>query len=140
MADFFDELVFSQDDIITFPEGIPGFEGRRPFVVVATPQFDPFAWLVCVDGSRLRFAIINPLIFVPDYSPKLPKDLFTESDIGGNPNDLVLYTIVTLRENPLESTANLAAPIFINKVKKRGRQIITDDERYSTQELIVRQT
>jgi len=140
MADFFDELVFSQDDIITFPDGIPGFEGRKPFVIVETPQFDPFAWLVCVDGSRLRFAVINPLIFVPDYSPKLPKSLFAESEMGGNPNDLVLYTIVTLRENPLESTANLAAPILINKVKKKGRQIITEDERYNTQEPIVRPT
>jgi len=140
MADFFDELVFSQDDIITFPDGIPGFEKHKPFVIVETPQFDPFAWLVCVDGSRLRFAVINPLIFVPDYSPKLPKSLFTESDIGGNPSDLVLYTIVTLRENPLESTANLAAPIFINKVKKKGTQIITDDERYNTQEPLVRPT
>ena len=137
MVDFFEELVFSENDIITFPAGIPGFEDRRQFVVVSVPEFAPFEWLVCVDGTHLRFAIINPLFFSPDYAPKLSKERLTELSVD-DPHDLVLYSIVTIKENPIESTANLAGPVFINKAKKIGKQIIIDDDRYSTQEPLVR--
>jgi len=137
MVDLFEELVFSENDIITFPAGIPGFEDRTQFVVVSLPEFAPFEWLVCIDGTRLRFAILNPLLFAPDYVPKLSKERLTELSVD-DPHDLVLYSIVTIKENPAESTANLAGPVFINKAKKIGKQIIIDDDRYSTQEPLVR--
>ncbi|MDR2728785.1 MAG: flagellar assembly protein FliW, partial [Chitinispirillales bacterium] len=57
-----------------------------------------------------------------------------------DPQDLILYSIVTIKENPVESTANLAGPVFINKTKKIGKQIIIDDDRYNTQEPIVRKS
>ena len=137
MVDFFEDLVFSEADIITFPAGIPGFENRKQFVVVSIPQLAPFEWLVCVDGTHLRFAIINPLLFSPDYAPKLNSERLAELSVD-DPKDLALYSIVTIKENPIDSTANLAGPVFINKIKKIGKQIIIDDDRYSTQEPIVR--
>ncbi len=137
MGDFFRDLVYSKDDVITFPEGIPGFEKARQFVIVSVPEYAPFEWLVCVDGSRLRFAIINPLIFMPDYSPSLVKEQLEELDIQ-KPEDILMYAIVTIRENPIESTANLMGPIIINRRKRMGKQVIIDDDRYSTQELIIR--
>jgi flagellar assembly factor FliW len=50
----------------------------------------------------------------------------------------LLYTIVTIAENPLLSTANLIGPVIINKTKRIAKQVIIDDERYSTQEPILR--
>jgi flagellar assembly factor FliW len=137
MSDFFDDLVFSPDDVITFQNGIPGFEKYRRFVVVPMPQCEPFSWFVCVDGIHLRFAIINPLVFIPDYSPRLSREQLADLDIG-DIHDLVLYAIVTIGQNPVESTANLAGPIIINKAAKIGKQVLLDDERYSTQDPIVR--
>ena len=137
MGDFFKDLVYSKDDVITFPSGIPGFEKTREFVIVSIPDYAPFEWLVCIDGSRLRFAIINPLLFLPDYSPAMVKEQLEDLDVG-KPEDILLYTIVTIRENPLESTANLVGPLIINRVKRLGKQIIVDDDRYSTQEPLIR--
>ena len=137
MGDFFKDLVYSNDDIITFKSGIPGFEKAKQFVVVSIPEYAPFEWLVCTDGSRLRFAIINPLLFAPDYSPAMIREQLEDLDVN-NPEDLLLYTIVTIRENPLESTANLVGPLMINRRKRLGKQIIIDDDRYSTQEPLIR--
>jgi flagellar assembly factor FliW len=137
MGDFFKNLVYSNNDIINFPGGVPGFEDNKQFVVVSIPEYAPFEWLVCIDGSFLRFAIINPLLFVPDYSPKIIKEQLEGIAIE-NPEDLLLYVIVTIRENPLNSTANLIGPVVINKTKKLGKQVIIDDDRYCTQELILR--
>ncbi|MDR3013331.1 MAG: flagellar assembly protein FliW [Chitinispirillales bacterium] len=132
MSDFFENLVFSPEDVITFPGGIPGFEEHTRFVIVPMPECEPFSWLACVDGAGLRFAIINPLIFVPDYTPQLSKEQLWELEIS-NLNDLVLYAIVTIGKNPIDSTANLAGPIIINKPAKLGKQALIDDDSYGTQ-------
>ncbi|HON11827.1 MAG: flagellar assembly protein FliW [Fibrobacter sp.] len=137
MGDFFKDLVYSKEDVLTFPAGIPGFEKNKEFVIVTIPEYQPFEWLVCVDGSRLRFAIINPLTFLPDYSPNIVKEQMEDLAIT-RAEDILLYVIVTIRENPLESTANLVGPIVINRTRRIGKQIIIDDERYTTQEPILR--
>ena len=137
MADFFSTLVYAPEDIITFQHGIPGFEKNRAFVLVNQPAYAPFEWLACVDGTRLRFAMVNPLLFVPDYAPKLSKEQLADLAIE-KADDLLLYVIVTIRENPAESTANLAGPIILNKSARLGKQVIIEDDRYSTQEPILR--
>ena len=137
MGDFFKSLVYSKEDIIVFPAGIPGFEKNKEFVLVSIPDYTPFEWLVCIDGSLLRFAIINPMLFMPDYTPSILKEHLYEMEIE-KPEDVLLYCIVTIHENPLESTANLVGPIIINKRKRVGKQVIVEDDRYTTQELILR--
>jgi flagellar assembly factor FliW len=137
MGDFFKDLVYSKDDIITFSSGIPGFEKAKEYVIVSIPDYAPFEWLVCIDGSRLRFAIINPLLFLPEYSPAMVKEQIEDLEVS-KPEDILLYSIVTIRENPLESTANLVGPLIINREKRLGKQIIVDDDRYSTQEPLIR--
>ena len=137
MGDFFKDLVYSKDDVLTFPSGIPGFEQSRQFVIVSIPDYVPFEWLVCIDGSRLRFAIINPLLFASDYSPAIVKEQLEDLEIR-KPEDILLYTIVTIKENPLESTANLVGPIIVNRKQRLGKQILIDDDRYSTQEPLIR--
>lgn len=137
MADFFRNLVYSKQDIITFPAGIPGFEKKKEFVLASIPDYAPFEWLVSVDGSLLRFAVLNPLLFRPDYAPKFQKEQLVDLGIE-KPEDVLLYVIVTIRENPLESTSNLVGPIIINKAKRIGKQVIIEDDAYTTQEPILR--
>ena len=137
MADFFKDLVFSETDIITFPAGIPGFEQNKKFIIANVPEYLPFEWLVCVDGSRLRFAVINPMLFDPGYAPDIQKQQISELQIE-KPEDILIYVIVTIRDNPMESTANLIGPVIINRTTRFGKQVIIDDERYTTQEPIIR--
>ena len=137
MGDFLEKLVYSKDDIIKFPAGIPGFENNKEFVLVQIPEYTPFEWLVCTDGSKLRFAVINPMLFMPDYSPNIVKEQLEDLEIE-KPEDILLYTLVTIRENPEESTANLVGPVIINKTKCIGKQVIIDDDKYTTMEKILR--
>ena len=137
MGDFFKDLVYSKDDIVTFPAGIPGFEQNREFVLVSLPDYAPFEWLVCIDGTPLRFAVINPLLFSPDYTPNIERQQLEDLEIA-KPEDVLMYVIVTIHENPLQSTANLIGPIVINRSKRVGKQIIVEDDRYNTQEPILR--
>jgi flagellar assembly factor FliW len=135
--DFFKNLVYSENDVIFFEAGIPGFEQTKKFVLVQIPEYLPFEWLASIDGSGLRFAVVNPMLFRAEYAPNIPKAQLQELGLE-KPEDVLLYTIVTIRKNPAESTANLIGPVVINKTKKIGKQIIIDDERYSTQETIIK--
>ncbi|MBD3419445.1 MAG: flagellar assembly protein FliW [Chitinivibrionales bacterium] len=137
MADFFDDLVYSKEDIITFPAGIPGFENNKQFILLQVPDLNPFEWLACIDGSQLRFVVVNPMLFMPEYAPDVKKEQLAELEID-NPEDVLLYSVVTIKENPAESTANLVGPIVINKTKNIAKQVIIEDDRYSTQEPILR--
>ncbi len=136
MAESFKDLVFSPEDIIDFPYGIPGFEDQKKFVIVRMPDFLPFEWLVSADGSGLRFAIINPMVFRPDYSPNIIKEQLGDLKFD-SPEEVLIYSIVTLRPNPADSTVNLIGPVFINKNKHLGKQVIIEDEKYSTRDRII---
>ncbi|MBD3346247.1 MAG: flagellar assembly protein FliW [Chitinivibrionales bacterium] len=137
MGDFFKELVYEKEDVITFPSGIPGFENNKEFILLQIPEYAPFEWLACTDGSRLRFAILNPMLFRPDYNPNMTKEQLEELHIE-KPEDILLYSIITISENPAESTANLIGPIIINKTKRLGKQVVVEDDRYTTREPILR--
>jgi len=129
-------IEWSEDQVIQFPGGIPGFENARRFIVLSVPEYQPFHWMECVDGLPLRFAIINPLMFRPDYQPKIRKtDL--ESLRIRDPKDLLLYVIVTLRQPLSESTANLMGPLFINIRERMGKQLLIENDAYSLQEPIL---
>ncbi len=133
----FDNLVYSQDDVIHFDDGIPGFEKNRDFVIVKDENYAPFEWLVCVDGTRLRFAMLNPMIVDPEYNPCI-----TKSQIEGlgleTPEDILMYCFVTIAPNPSDSTINFMGPVIINTTMKKGRQLILENSAYGTKEPILR--
>ncbi len=127
---------WTEDQVIHFPNGLPGFENARKFIIMSVPEHQPFHWMECVDGNNIRFAIINPLSFRPDYQPKIKKEELATLNIE-DIKELLLYVIVTLRSPLVESTANLMGPLFINIREKIGKQIIIENDAYSLRERII---
>jgi len=127
---------WTEDDLIHFPDGIPGFESSKRYIIISVEDYAPFHWLQCIDGEKIRLAIINPLVFKPDYAPKISKADLDTLNIE-DPKDLLTYVIVTLRSPLDESTGNLMGPLFINIKKQVGRQIIIEDDAYSIREKII---
>lgn len=128
---------WTEDQVIHFPNGLPGFENARKFIIMSVPEHQPFHWMECVDGgNNIRFAVINPLSFRPDYQPKIKKEELASLNIK-DPKELLLYVIVTLRKPLMESTANLMGPLFINIRERVGKQIIIENDAYSLRERII---
>ena len=137
MSDLFENLVYAKEDVITFPEGIPGFETHKKFVLVKVPEHEPFEWLVCITNVKLRFAVINPLVFMPDYDPPVTKSQMAPLQLE-KPEEMLIYVIITLKDNLLDSTANMIGPLFVNPRKMIGRQVVIDSDKYSVQERVIR--
>ena len=127
---------WTEDQVIRFLGGIPGFEAARKFIILSVPQYEPFHWMECVDGVPVRFAIINPLAFRPGYQPKIRKTDLDSLNIR-DPKELLLYVIVTLKQPLSESTANLMGPLFINIRERVGKQILIENDAYSLREPIL---
>ncbi len=122
--------------IITFPEGILGFEDEKKYVILEDGADSPFKWLHAVDDPDLAFIIIDPRLFYPSYEIVLSKDDGEKLSLQ-NPEDAAVYVIVVIPEDPAQMTANLQAPLVINSQNRFGRQVVLSDNRYSLKHKIL---
>ena len=132
-----DGITFTDNEIIHFDKGIPGFERVKRFIITTRPEHEPFHWLISVDEPATRFVLVNPLLFKEDYDPKFTRSHLADLDIQDK-KELLLYVIVTLNPDMTKSTANMLGPILINIRIRRGKQIVFDDNRYSLKEPIIK--
>ena len=128
----FGEIEIDEKNIIHFPEGILGFEEEKQFVMIKDEdEQNPFQWLQSVQNPELAFVIINPFFVFPDYDIVLSKSVQEKLKIEDE-KDVAVYSIVVVPEDIEKMTVNLLGPIVININKKLGKQVILDDDRYTT--------
>ena len=126
----FGELEVNPTDLVTFAEGLFGFENLKKYFVVDPGDSTLILWLQSTEDEKVAFPIIEPKIFKPDYIAKL-----LPADLNGLDLDSLqsakLYSILTIPGTVTEMSANLKAPIVINSLKKIGKQIVLQDSKLS---------
>jgi flagellar assembly factor FliW len=134
----FGELEVNPNDIVTFSEGLLGFENLKKYFVVDPGDSTLILWLQSTEDEKVAFPIIEPKIFKPDYIAKLlPADLNgLELDSLQNAK---LYSILTIPANVTEMSANLKAPVVINSNKKVAKQIVLQDSKLSVKHEMYKQ-
>jgi flagellar assembly factor FliW len=127
----FGVIEVEEDKIITFKDGIPGFEQYKKYIEIVNQDKDnPFHWLQCIEDSNLAFVVINPFEVLPDYEFKLDKELINELEIK-EPSDVKVLSIVVVPEKAENITINLKAPTIINTNSNYGKQYIMDSDKYN---------
>lgn len=135
----FGEIEIDEQKILDFPEGLLGFQEEKKFIIINNEDTEnPFQWLQSLNNPDLAFVIINPFIVYPDYDIRISKTVRNRLEIEDE-KDVAIYAIVVVPEEMEKMTANLLGPIVININKKLGKQIILDDNRYSTKHYIFSQ-
>lgn len=124
----FGELEINPSDIITFHDGLLGFDQLKKYFVVDPGDSTLILWLQSTEDEKIAFPIIEPKIFKPDYTAKL-----LPADLNGleleSLSSAKLYSILTIPVNVVEMSANLKAPIVINSAKKVAKQIVLADSK-----------
>ncbi|KOS66665.1 flagellar assembly protein FliW [Lysinibacillus contaminans] len=123
---FLGEVEILNEDVLTFPEGIPGFSEVTKFVLLPLDQDLPLALLQATENAELGFVVAYPFVFKADYVFDLSME-DNEVLVAEREEDLVTYAIVTLKEKLSDSTMNLLAPVVINMKKKVGKQLVLSD-------------
>lgn len=110
-----------------FAAGIPGFPDAKRFTLVWWgDESSPFSILACLDDPALEFLVVPPLAFFPMYAPEIDDDVVERLGIETE-DDVVLLVIVTTGEDASEATANLLAPIVINRHTRQATQAVLTD-------------
>jgi flagellar assembly factor FliW len=131
----FEETVeINESNIINFEQGIPGFEDKKKFVLMPIDG-TPFSVLQSVTSEALAFVTANPFVFFKDYDFELSTSVQEQLLIKNN-NDVFVQVILTVADLFEKSTANLQAPIIINKEKNIGKQVVLTDSKYQTRHLL----
>ena len=111
---------------LRFVGPIAGFAAHGEFVL---QEIDP-ASIVCalrsLDDPEVRFLVMPPGPFFPDYAPELSDD---EAEILGltQAEDALVLVIVNAGASVAEATVNLLAPIVVNTVTLRAAQVVLND-------------
>ena len=122
------EIDADERQLVSFPSGLLGFEKFKDYILLDARQ-KPFFYLQSIDVPDLAFILIDPFLFRPDYS----LDVNDESlgDIGvSQPDDVLVFAIVTVPGEGAAVTANLMGPLIINKSNRLGMQTVLGDSRW----------
>lgn len=120
-ADAPQRLPVKPENVISMPLGLLGFEQLKKYVLLRTPEEEPFLWLQMLDNSGQGFVVVPPAGVVPSYTPDICQADVDFLGIQG-PDDAILLNIVTVRNS--EATINLKGPIVINRHTLVGKQCI----------------
>jgi flagellar assembly factor FliW len=112
-----------------FAAGIPGFPELRKFALVWWGDEDgPFSILTSLEQSGLEFLVVPPASFFPDYAPEIDDDTAERLGLEAG-DDAILLVILTVGDDPTSTTANLLAPVVVNRHTREAAQVVlTDDE------------
>ena len=128
----FGVVEYSEADRILFPNGIPGFESLRYFLLIPGPDHSPILLLQSLDESSICFFTLPVDEAVSDYRLAISREdrdaLAPEHII--DPGRLLSLSILSIHENG-EITANLLGPVVIYEPERRGVQAIRHDTLYS---------
>lgn len=119
-----------KEDILQFSNGIPGFQQEKQFVLLGLPGNPLFQILQSVHTAGLAFIVADPYHFYPEYSFELDDSTVDALQIKAR-EDVMVLSIITLKEPFMNSTINLKAPLIINPTITSGRQYILNTDTYS---------
>ncbi|MFD2615836.1 flagellar assembly protein FliW [Terrilactibacillus laevilacticus] len=128
---YFGKQAIHENEIISFPQGIPGFLEEKAFII--QPFGEAFFILQSIKDPQVAFVVTSPFIYFKDYEVDLPDPLIEQLEIN-DAKEVGVFVIVHIHDPFKDSTVNLKAPIIINQRKQIGKQYIINDTTYKTRQ------
>ncbi len=135
-SDQLGEVEVAEGSVIHFVDGIPGFEELHDYVLVEVAEIAPFEWLQSTEAPALAFAVVDPQAVCDDYVPHLGHGDLTAVRLEDGAQG-IMRVILTLSDDPEEITANLQAPLLINRAEGLGSQLLLTRSSYDTRYQVV---
>ena len=131
----FGVIQIEENSIITFTQPIIGFQEFRRYVILDGPPDSGLLWLQSTDSGDLAFILMDPRTAVPDYTFKLGDHELSELAVT-TVEELDVYTLVVVPNDPTQVRTNLKAPLLINPKQRLAKQTILDRSSYPVQFLL----
>jgi flagellar assembly factor FliW len=135
----FGEMTYSENEVIEFPWGMPGFTSLHRWLFLTLETHPNFVWLQSLDDVNVAIPAADPWLIFEDYDPKLPPYAFMALDIR-EASDFTTLCVVVVTKDAQEMTMNLFAPIVVNLRTRKARQIMLENSPYSVRHPIPRKS
>jgi flagellar assembly factor FliW len=106
---------------ITMAVPMPGFPAHREFVLVRLHDEGLLYAFTSVEDPELRFLVAPPEPFFPEYAQEIDDSVFAALNTK-DADRLLLMVVITAGAN--ETTANLLAPIVLDRDSMRAQQVV----------------
>ena len=120
---------------ITMAVPMPGFPAHRDFVLVRLNDDGLLYAFTSIQDPELRFLVAPPEPFFPDYAPEIENEVFAALNTRDT-DRLLLLTVITAGVE--ETTANLLAPIVVDRDTMRAMQVVLSGSGYPVRAIMHR--
>lgn len=128
----FGEIEVDENQVLIFVKPILGFQNCQKFILLPGPKDSPLWWLQSIEDGTLAFLLLEPLQVLPDYQvPFTPQDLYELQATSSQ--EISIYTLLVVPEDPTKIRTNLRAPIVINSKTRLAKQMVLDRTDYPVQ-------
>ena len=128
----FGEIELEEEKIITFDEGLIGFEDKKRYTILFNNESKSkgtISWLQSLDEPMLALPVVSPIVAMADYNPIVEDEVL--ASLGElNDENLVILLTLTVPSDLTKMTVNLKAPIIINADTRKGCQAIAENSDY----------
>ena len=127
----FGGLDVSPENIVEFPNGLPGFEGCRRFTFVEEGDADKVLQMQSVDDPSIVFSVADPSTLGANYEFTLTDTEVQTLEVS-SPDDVAVAVIIRKRAVPGSPSeaglkANFMAPLGITTAARRGLQKVIEN-------------
>ena len=133
---YFGPMEIGELNWIGFPAGLPAFEQERQFVLIEPPGQSPLVFFQSVCTKNLCFLALPVRGILPDYEVFAAPDDVALLGLNGETSSILnVLALLTVTESG-HVTANLLAPVLVNRAARQAVQAVRMDCRYSHQHVI----
>lgn len=118
----FADVEVDPGNVVTFPDGLPGYERHRQFVLIEVEALAPLKVLHAVDGSEPSFLVVDPKSVLPNYRCEISNA--DRLRLGAGDDDSLVWLAIVIVGGNGETAVNLRAPVVINPSRMLGRQVM----------------
>ena len=123
----FGPVIVGPQDRVEFPAGLVGVPQLKRFVTIRDPHVPGITWLQSTRDPAWAFALVSPRSFLPDYQVRASVEQLRPIEVQDS-QDIDVYAI--LNRTARQVTANLQAPVLINRRRSLGVQLVLSDSLY----------
>ncbi|NBX92360.1 MAG: flagellar assembly protein FliW [Proteobacteria bacterium] len=131
----FGSISASENDIITFPEGMLGFSKIDQYVLIERADDSLFMWLQALKKPSVAFPLLEPQILEKTYKVEMLEEDLKVLQLKDLKHAKV-FSIITIPTDPSKMTANLKAPVVINLKNHLAKQVILHEMNYPIRKAI----
>ncbi len=118
----FGTLPVNKENLLDFPEGLPGFEDLHRFVLLHDEGNESIFYLQSLDDPGIRLPVTSPHWFRVDYEIELDDKELETLQLDHASDTVVLVTLADDEASPVGYKVNFHGPIILNSEKRIGIQ------------------